>query len=183
MSRLQKKYKEEIIAAITKSNVGINACEVPALKKIVVSMGIAEAAKDKSFIQEHVEELTMLTGQMPIVIKAKKAISNFKLREGQPIGLKVTLRKKRMYDFFDRFCNIVCPRIPDFRGFAPKGDGMGNYSLGLEDQQAFPEINLDKVKRSQGMNITVVTSATNDEDCLELLRLLGFPFKEIGEKK
>jgi large subunit ribosomal protein L5 len=121
----------------------------------------------------------MSSGQKPVIRKAKKAISNFKLREGQAIGLKVTMRGVRMFEFIDRFFNIVCPRIRDFRGFESKCDGRGNFSLGLEDQQVFPEIDLDKVKRAQGMNITFVTSANSDEECVELLRLLGLPFKNL----
>lgn len=177
MSRLKEKYKNEVIPAILAENSKMNRNEVPVLKKIVISMGLNEGIKDKSFIESHIKELTMLSGQKPIVTKSKKAISNFKLREGQIIGLKVTLRKKRMYDFFDRFCNIVCPRIKDFRGFKTKADGRGCYSIGIEDQQVFPEINLDEVKRQQGMNITFVTTAKNDDDCLKLLRLMGFPLK------
>jgi large subunit ribosomal protein L5 len=123
--------------------------------------------------------MTMLSGQKPIITKAKVAISNFKLRENQPIGIKVTIRGQRMYDFIDRFVNIVCPRIRDFRGFSSKCDGMGNYSLGIDDQQIFPEINLDQVKRAQGMHITFVTTAEKDEECVELLRLLGVPFKNL----
>lgn len=145
-------------------------------------MGIAEATKDKNVIQDCIKQLASLSGQKPIITKAKKAIANFKSRKGQAIGLKVTLRKKRMYDFFDRFCNIVAPRIRDFRGFSFKCDGSGNYSLGLEDQQIFPEINLDEVKRTQGMNITFVTSARSDEECFELLKLLGLPFKDVLAK-
>jgi large subunit ribosomal protein L5 len=148
------------------------------MKKIVISMGLAEATKDKNAIIDCVNELTLIAGQKPVVTKAKKAISNFKLRDGQTIGLKVTLRGQRMYDFMDRFCNVSAPRIRDFRGFNSKADGRGNFSLGLEDQMIFPELNLDKVKRSQGMNITFVTSAQNDEECIELLRLMGMPFKE-----
>jgi large subunit ribosomal protein L5 len=121
----------------------------------------------------------MLSGQKPIIRGARKAISNFKLREGQPIGIKVTLRGVRMYEFIDRFFNIVSPRIRDFRGFESKCDGRGNYSLGLDDQQVFPEIDLDKVKEARGMNITFVTSALTDEECCELLRLLGLPFKNL----
>ncbi len=155
-----------------------NAMLIPVLKKVVISMGIAEATKDKNAMQDCVKELTMLSGQKPIMTRARTSIANFKLREGQAIGLKVTLRNKRMYDFLDRFCNIVSPRIRDFRGFPLKCDGSGNYSLGLEDQQVFPEINLDQVKRAQGMNITFVTSASSDEECIELLRQLGLPFKE-----
>ena len=152
---------------------------IPALRKVVINMGIAEASKDKNNIQACVNEMSMLTGQKPVITKARKAISNFKLREGQPIGIKVTMRGQRMYDFIDRFFNIVCPRIRDFRGFPTKCDGRGNYTLGLDDQQIFPEINLDEVKLTQGMHITFVTSAKNDEECVELLRLLGLPFKNL----
>jgi large subunit ribosomal protein L5 len=178
MSRLQKKYKEEIVETLKSRHPNKNQMELPALKKIVISMGLGDALKDKNALQEHSDELMLLSGQKPIVTKSKKAISNFKLREDQPIGLVVTLRGKRMYDFFDRFCHIVSPRIRDFRGFNPKCDGRGNYNFGIIDQQIFPEINLDKVKRTQGMNITLVTTATSDADCVELLTLLGFPFKE-----
>jgi large subunit ribosomal protein L5 len=153
--------------------------QIPSLKKIVISMGIAEAIKDKNAIQDCVKELSLISGQKPILTKAKVSISNFKLRQGQIIGAKVTLRGERMYDFLDRFCNIVAPRIRDFRGFKPAGDGRGCYSLGLDDQQVFPEINLDEVKRTQGMNLTFVTSAKTDEECLELLRLMGLPFKNL----
>ena len=153
--------------------------QVTGLLKVVINMGIAEASKDKNAIQDCIKEMTMLSGQKPIVTKAKKAISNFKLRENQPIGVKVTLRGKRMYDFIDRFVNIVCPRIRDFRGFPSKCDGSGNYTLGLDDQQIFPEINLDDVKKTQGMHITFVTNASTDEECVELLRLLGVPFKNL----
>jgi large subunit ribosomal protein L5 len=177
MSRLLKKYKEEILPELVVRHPDRCVMELPVLKKIVISMGLSEALKDKNAIQEHGKELTALSGQKPIVTCSKKAISNFKLREDQPIGLMVTLRGKRMYDFLDRFCNIVSPRIRDFRGFNKKGDGRGNYNFGVEDQQIYPEINLDAVKRSQGMNIVLVTTAKNDEDCFELLTLLGFPFK------
>lgn len=177
MSRLYKKFKEEIRPKMQEAHPDLSVMELPALKKVVISMGLAEAVKDKNALQEHAEELKMLSGQKPIVTRSKKAISNFKLREDQPIGLVVTLRGKRMYDFMDRFCHIVCPRIRDFRGFAKKGDGSGNYNFGMSDQQVFPEIHLDKVKRTQGMNVTIVTSAETDDSCIELLSLLGFPFK------
>jgi large subunit ribosomal protein L5 len=177
MSRLQKRYKEEVKGALLEKFKYPNAMLIPSLKKIVISMGLAEATKDKNALQDCVKEMTNLSGQKPILTKARKSVANFKLREGQSIGLKVTLRKKRMYDFLDRFCHIVSPRIRDFRGFPLKCDGSGNYSLGLEEQQVFPEINIDDVKRAQGMNITFVTSATNDVECLELLKLLGLPFK------
>lgn len=179
MSRLKKNYLEKVKPALHKKFGYDNVMKIPALKKVVINMGIAEPSKDKNMIQACVNELTMLSGQKPIVTKAKKAISNFKLREGQPIGIKVTLRGQRMYDFIDRFCNIVSPRIRDFRGFPTKCDGQGNYTLGLDDQQVFPEINLDEVKRAQGMHITFVTTAETDEECVELLRLLGLPFKNM----
>ncbi len=177
MSRLYKRFKEEIAPEHKSRHPNRCAMEMPVLKKIVISMGLGDALKDKNALSEHSEELALLSGQKPIVTKTKKAISNFKLREDQPVGLVVTLRGKRMYDFLDRFCNIVSPRIRDFRGFNKKGDGRGNYNFGITDQQIFPEINLDKVKRTQGMNVTLVTTAKNDEDCIELLTLMGFPFK------
>lgn len=179
MSRLKKRYHTELKSELNQKFSYENPMKIPGLVKVVINMGIAEASKDKNSIQDCVKEMTALSGQKPIVTKAKKAISNFKLREKQPIGVKVTLRGTRMYDFVDRFVNIVCPRIRDFRGFPVKCDGMGNYSLGLDDQQVFPEINLDEVKKTQGMNITFVTSAHTDEECIELLRLLGVPFKNL----
>jgi len=179
MSRLKKRYQTELKPELQKKFGYKNPMQVPGLVKVVINMGIAEASKDKNAIQDCLKEMTMLSGQKPIVTKAKKAISNFKLREKQPIGIKVTLRGVRMYDFIDRFVNIVCPRIRDFRGFSSKCDGMGNFSLGLDDQQIFPEINLDEVKRAQGMHITFVTSSKTDEECVELLRLLGVPFKNL----
>jgi large subunit ribosomal protein L5 len=177
MSRLQKKFKEVIVPELKARYPEKNVMSFPTVRKIVISMGLGEALKDKNALQEHTEEMTLLSGQKPIVTKAKKAISNFKLREDQPVGLMVTLRGKRMFDFIDRFCNIVAPRISDFRGFGTKCDGRGNYSFGILDQQIFPDVHLDKVKRTQGMNVTIVTSATNDAECVELLTMLGFPFK------
>ena len=177
MSRLKQKFAKVIVPEMIERHSTKNAMEMPSLKKIVISMGLADALKDKNALQEHSDELSLISSQKPIVTRSKKAISNFKLRENQPIGLMVTLRGKRMYDFLDRFINIASPRIRDFRGFNKKGDGGGNYNFGLSDQQIFPEVNLDKVKRTQGMNITIVTSAKTDADCIELLTLLGFPFK------
>jgi large subunit ribosomal protein L5 len=179
MSRLKKRYLEEIKKELQKKFQFTNPMMIPSLKKVVINMGVAEAAKDKSILQAHVNELTAISGQKPILTKSKKAISNFKLREGQPIGIKVTLRGTRMYDFIDRFFNIASPRIRDFRGFNAKGDGSGNYTLGIDDQQIFPEVNLDEVKRTQGMNITFVTNANTEEESIELLRLLGLPFKNL----
>jgi len=180
MSRLKKKYREEIKPSLQAKFNYCNPMLIPSLKKIVVSMGLAEASRDKNALQDAINELMMLTGQKPLLTKSRKAIAAFKLREGQVIGAKVTLRGKRMYDFMDRFFNIVCPRIRDFRGFKTKCDGRGSYSLGLDDQQIFPEINLDLVKRTQGMNITFVTSAHTDEECVELLKLLGLPYEKAA---
>ena len=179
MSRLKKRYLETIKSELHKKFGYDNPMKIPGLHKVVINMGIAEASKDKNQIQDCVNELTLLSGQKPIIKKARKAISNFKLREGQPIGVKVTLRGTRMFDFMDRFFTIACPRIRDFRGFPAKGDGQGNYSLGIDDQQIFSELNLDEVKRAQGMNITFVTTANTDDECIELLRLLGLPFKNL----
>jgi large subunit ribosomal protein L5 len=179
MSRLKKRYQEEIRGQLQEKFGYDNPMKIPSLEKIVINMGIAEASKDKNMIQDCVNELTLISGQKPIITKAKKAISNFKLRQGQAIGVKVTIRGVRMYEFLDRFINIVCPRIRDFRGFPTKCDGRGNYTLGLSDQQVFPELNLDEIKRAQGMHITFVTTAGNDEGCIELMRLLGMPFKNL----
>lgn len=176
MSRLKEKYLKEVKQQLQDKFKYSNVMQIPRLSKIVISMGLAEALKDKNVMQDCRRELALLSGQKPVARKAKKSIANFKLREGQEIGLKVTLRGKRMYDFFDRFANIVSPRIRDFRGFRTKGDGRGNYTLGLSDQQVFPEINLDDVKRDQGMDITFVTSAETDEECRELLQLMGLPY-------
>ena len=179
MSRLKKRFREEVKSELQKKFDFSNPMMIPEVLKIVINMGIAEASKDKNSIQDCVSELAQLSGQKPVITKARKAISNFKLREGQPIGVKVTLRGVRMYEFMYRFFNLACPRIRDFRGFPTKCDGRGNYTLGLDDQQVFPDINLDNVKKTQGMHITFVTSAKNDEECVELLRLLGLPFKNL----
>jgi large subunit ribosomal protein L5 len=181
MSRIQRRYREQVRPALKDKFKYANMMLVPELKKIIISMGIAEAAKDKNAVQDCQKELALLSGQKPVLTHAKKAVANFKSRKGQIVGVKVTLRRKRMYDFLDRFCNIVSPRIKDFRGFPVKCDGRGSYSLGLTDQQVFPEINLDDVKRTQGMNITFVTTARTDDECVQLLTMLGFPFK-VAEK-
>ncbi len=181
MSRVLEKYKKEVRGKLQERFKYENSMLIPSLKKIVISMGIAEATKDKNAIQDCLKEMTFLSGQKPILTRAKKSVANFKLREDQPIGIKVTLRRKRMLDFFDRFCNIVAPRIRDFRGFPEKCDGRGSYSLGLQEQMVFPELNLDAIKRTQGMNITFVTSAQSDEQCVALLTLMGFPFKSVGQ--
>jgi large subunit ribosomal protein L5 len=177
MSRLRKRYLQDVRPALQEKFSYKNSMLIPSLKKIVVSMGVAEAAKDKNALEDHFKELAVITGQLPKRCKSRQAISNFKLRQDQVIGLMVTLRGKRMYDFADRFFNIVSPRIRDFRGFKRKGDGRGSYSLGIDDQQIFPEVNLDNVKRQQGMNVTFVTDARTDPECIELLQQLGCPFK------
>ena len=180
MSRLKKKYQEEVKPLLQEEFKYKNVMQIPRLEKIVISMGIKEAVKDKNLIQDAFKELMDLSGQKPIICLSKKDVANFKLRAGVPIGLKVTLRGKRMYDFMDRFCNIVAPRISDFRGFNTKCDGKGNYSLGLTDQQVFPEVKIEEVKREQGMHITFVTTAVSDEQCFFLLKGMGLPFKKQG---
>lgn len=179
MSRLKEIYIKKIRTELKKKFSYQNVMQIPVLKKVVINMGVAEAAKDKNIIQSAQKELTIISGQKAIICKAKKSVSNFKLREGQPIGCKVTLRGERMYDFIERFFNFVMPRIRDFRGFKAKGDGRGNYTLGIEDQQIFPELNLDEVTRTQGMHVSFVTTAMTDEECIELLRQLGLPFEGL----
>jgi len=176
-SPLKKHYLETVAPKLKEKFSYKNVMQIPKLTKVIVSMGLAEASKDKKNLEMCVQDLTALTGQKPVTTKSKKAISNFKLREGQTVGALVTLRNERMYDFIYRFINICAPRIPDFRGFKKKADGSGNYSFGLKDQTIFPEIDLDKMKFSQGMNITFVTSAQTDAECLELLDLMGMPLK------
>ena len=177
--RLLKRYREQIVGTFLEKHHMRNPFEVPALKKIVVSMGVKEGAADVKVLEQAAVELGKITGQKPLVTRAKKSISAFKLREGQPIGLKVTLRKARMYEFMDRLCNVAMPRIRDFRGFEPKGfDGQGNYNLGIQEQLIFPEIAFDEVKRIQGMNITFVTSARSKETAKLLLEYFGLPFKK-----
>ena len=177
MSRLKKRYNEEIRGALQETFGHKNVMCIPKLEKIVINMGVAAVTKDKNIINDHLKELGMIAGQKAVLAKAKVSVANFKLREGQPVGIKVTLRGQRMYDFLDRFVNIVLPRVRDFRGLKTKSDGRGNYSMGLDDQQVFPELNLDDVKRTQGMNLSFVTTAESDKECIELLRLLGMPFQ------
>jgi len=175
-SRIQENYETKIFPELKKMFPGKNVMILPRLMKIVLCMGIAKIAKEKTAVKEHTEELTQLSGQHPITINAKKSISNFNLREGTPVALKVTLRKKRMYDFFDRFCNIISPRILDFRGFNNKLDGRGNYTVGIKDQQVFPELNLDKVKRTQGLYVTFCCSSNDDNISFQMLKMMGLPF-------
>jgi large subunit ribosomal protein L5 len=177
--RLKTRYREEILPALQSEFDIKNVMQVPGLTKIVVNMGVGEAARDSKLIEGAVKDLTAITGQKPLVTKARKSIAQFKLREGMPIGAKVTLRGDRMWEFLDRLLTIALPRIRDFRGLSPKQfDGRGNYTFGLTEQVMFHEINQDKIDRSRGMDITVVTTATNDDQGRALLKQLGFPFKE-----
>ncbi|CAL9502133.1 MULTISPECIES: 50S ribosomal protein L5 [unclassified Streptomyces] len=177
--RLKTKYREEIIGKLRDEFKYENVMQVPGLVKIVVNMGVGDAARDSKLIEGAVRDLTTITGQKPAVTKARKSIAQFKLREGQPIGAHVTLRGDRMWEFLDRTLSLALPRIRDFRGLSPKQfDGRGNYTFGLTEQVMFHEIDQDKIDRVRGMDITVVTTATNDEEGRALLRHLGFPFKE-----
>ena len=175
--RLQDKYKKEIIKMLIDKFMYGNPMEVPKLEKIVINMGVGEAVKDSKKIDAAVKELAAITGQKPIITKSKKANASFKLREGMPIGVKVTLRRKKMYEFVDRFINIALPRVRDFRGINAKSfDGNGNYALGLKEQFVFPEIEYDNVDSARGMDIIFVTSAKSDDEAKELLKGFEFPF-------
>ncbi len=177
--RLKQKYRAEILPALHEQFGYANVMQVPGLVKIVVNMGVGEAARDSKLIEGAVRDLTAITGQKPQVTKARKSIAQFKLREGMPIGAHVTLRGDRMWEFLDRLLALALPRIRDFRGLSDRQfDGRGNYTFGLTEQVMFHEIDQDRVDRSRGMDITVVTSATNDDEGRALLRQLGFPFKE-----
>jgi large subunit ribosomal protein L5 len=177
--RLQTRYREEIIPAMQEQFHYSNVMKVPGLTKIVVNMGVGEAARDSKLIEGAVRDLTAITGQKPQVTRARKSIAQFKLREGMPIGAHVTLRGDRMWEFLDRLLSLALPRIRDFRGLSPRQfDGRGNYTFGLTEQVMFHEIDQDRIDRSRGMDITVVTTATNDDEGRALLRQLGFPFKE-----
>jgi len=177
--RLKTKYREEIVGKLQEQFQFDNVMQVPGLTKIVVNMGVGEAARDSKLIEGAVKDLAAITGQKPQVTKARKSIAQFKLREGMPIGAHVTLRGDRMWEFLDRLLSTALPRIRDFRGLSPKQfDGNGNYTFGLTEQVMFHEIDPDKIDRSRGMDITLVTTATNDDEGRALLKLLGFPFKE-----
>ena len=177
--RLKTRYREEILPALQSEFEIKNVMQVPGLTKIVVNMGVGEAARDSKLIEGAVKDLTAITGQKPLVTKARKSIAQFKLREGMPIGAHTTLRGDRMWEFLDRLLSLALPRIRDFRGLNPgQFDGRGNYTFGLTEQVMFHEIDQDKIDRSRGMDITIVTTATNDEHGRALLKQLGFPFKE-----
>src|SRR6266700_398045 len=177
-ARLYQKYMNEVVPALKEKRKYTNVHQVPRLEKIVVNMGVS-ASLENGAIDDAAKDLSLITGRKPAISKSRKSIANFKLREGQPIGCRVTLRRDAMYEFFDRLVAAALPRIRDFRGLSPRSfDGRGNYSLGVADQTVFPEIELDKIKRQQGMDITIVTSAGNDDEALELLKMMGMPFAE-----
>lgn len=177
VSRLRKLYDEEIKSDLKNELAIENINAIPKIEKISINMGVGEAIQNKKILEDAVKELTAIAGQRPVVRKAKKSIASFKVREGMPIGVSVTLRKDMMYDFFDRLVNVALPRVKDFKGISGKGfDGRGNYSLGIKDFMIFPEIEFNKVEKTKGMNITIVTTATNDKDAKALLKYFGMPF-------
>lgn len=177
MARLKTKYRNDVIPAMMKEFGYHNSLQVPRLGKITVNVGVGEATQNAKAIDAAVAEITAITGQKPVVTRAKKAIANFKLREGVPIGCMVTLRRERMYEFLDRLIHVALPRVRDFKGISNRAfDGRGNYSLGLREQIIFPEIHADRVEKSRGMTITITTTAKTDPEGLALLRLMGMPF-------
>jgi large subunit ribosomal protein L5 len=179
MARLSDLYKSKVVPALKEKYNYKSPMAVPRMEKVVISMGVGKATQDKKFLESALADLTMIAGQKPLVCKAKKSVSNFKVREGENTGLKVTLRGGRMYEFMDRLINLAIPRVKDFRGLNPKSfDGMGNYSIGMSEQTVFPEIDPVKVETTQGMNITFVTTAQTDDQARELLKLFGMPFRE-----
>jgi large subunit ribosomal protein L5 len=182
MSRLRELYKNEVVPALTKQFGYKNVMAVPKLVKINVNMGLGEAIANAKILDVAAEELAAITGQRPVITKAKKSIAAFKLRQGMPIGAAVTLRGDRMFEFLDRLVSIGLPRVRDFRGVSPKAfDGRGNYTLGLRDQLIFPEIDFGKADKARGMNITIVTSARTDDEAYELLKQMGMPFAKKGQ--
>lgn len=179
MSNMRDVYKEQVIPALNQQFGYANAMQVPGIKKITLNMGVGEAVGDKKQLDNAVADLQMLSGQKPVITKARKSVAGFKIREGFPIGCKVTLRGERMWDFFDRLVQIAIPRIRDFRGLSPKSfDGRGNYSMGVREQIIFPEIEYDKVDQVRGLDITISTSAESDEEGRALLSAFNFPFKQ-----
>jgi large subunit ribosomal protein L5 len=179
--RLQKRYVDEILPALAERLGRKNRLALPRLHKIVVSMGVGRSTQDKAIMDEVTGHLAQITGQKPLITKAKKAVSGFRLRQGMPIGALVTLRGKRMYEFMDRLISVALPRIRDFRGLNPNSfDGNGNYSMGITEQVVFPEVDPDKVNHTQGMDITFVTTTDKDDEARELLRLFGMPFRTAG---
>ena len=183
--RLRKMYEDRIVKAMTEKFGYTNPMQVPRLDKIVLNMGVGEATQDKKKVEVAAQEMTAIAGQKAVITKAKKSIAQFKLREGMPVGCKVTLRRERMYEFLDRFVTIALPRVRDFRGLSDKSfDGRGNYATGLKEQLIFPEISYDKIDKIRGMDVIVATTAKTDEEARELLRLFGFPFPQpVTEEK
>ncbi|HMK77641.1 MAG TPA: 50S ribosomal protein L5 [Thermodesulfobacteriota bacterium] len=178
MAKLKEVYQEKVVPALMKRFNYKNRMEVPKLEKIVINMGLGEAIQNIKILDSAAQELSQITGQKPVITKAKKSIAQFKLRTGMPIGCMVTLRKERMYEFFNRLVNVALPRVRDFKGISGKAfDGRGNYALGIREQLIFPEIHYDKIDKVKGMNIVIVTTAKTDEEGKELLRLLGMPFR------
>ena len=179
MARLKAAYKDKVVPALIEKFQYDSIMQAPKLEKIVLNMGVGEAKENSKFLDNAVEEMTLIAGQKPVVTKAKKSISNFKLREGMSVGCKVTLRGEHMYEFFDKLVNIALPRVRDFRGVSKTAfDGRGNYALGIKEQLIFPEINYDKIDKIRGMDIIITTTANTDEEALELLSLMGMPFKK-----
>jgi large subunit ribosomal protein L5 len=179
MARLKEQYQEKVIPALMKEFNYRNIMEVPKLEKVVINMGLGEAIQNAKVLDSAQSELGAITGQKPVVTKAKKSIANFKLRAGMPIGCKVTLRRNRMYEFFDRLVNVALPRIRDFKGVSGKSfDGRGNYALGIREQIIFPEIDYDKIDKIKGMNIVITTTAKSDEEGKALLKMMGMPFRD-----
>jgi len=179
MSQLQAFYDEQVVPQLKEKFNYSNAHQIPRLKKIVLNMGLGEAIQNIKILDSAVEELMNIAGQRPVITRAKKSIAAFKLRAGMPIGCMVTLRRNRMYDFFNKLVNIALPRVRDFRGISPKAfDGAGNYSLGIKEHIIFPEVDYDKIDKIKGMNISIVTTAENDEEGRELLALMGMPFRK-----
>ena len=177
MDRLQEKYNKEVVPALTEKFGYKNIMELPKISKIIINMGVGEAVGNPKALDSAVSDLTIIAGQKPILTKAKKSLAAWKLRQGMPIGAKVTLRGVRMYQFLDKFMNVALPRVRDFHGVSPKAfDGRGNYSVGLKEQLIFPEIDYDKIDKIRGMNVVIVTTAKTDEEACELLKLMGMPF-------
>jgi len=179
MARLEEIYKEKIIPGMVREFKYSNKMQVPKIEKIVVSMGVGAAVREKKLIEGATRDIATITGQKPLICKARKSVSNFKLREGMDIGVKVTLRGRRMYEFFDRLISLAIPRVRDFRGLNPKSfDGLGNYNMGFSEQMVFPEINPDKSENVQGMNITFVTTAKSDGEAQTMLKMFGMPLRD-----
>ncbi|WP_326908401.1 50S ribosomal protein L5 [Sedimentibacter sp. MB31-C6] len=179
MARLKETYKDQVVPALMEKFQYESIMQAPKIEKIVINMGVGEAKENQKFLDNAVEEMTIIAGQKPVVTKARKSISNFKLREGMAVGCKVTLRGNHMYEFFDKLVNVALPRVRDFRGVSKTAfDGRGNYALGIKEQLIFPEINYDKIDKIRGMDVIITTTANTDEEARELLKLLGMPFSK-----